>query len=185
MTTSDIKQNEGFKEFTLTGGIEYGSIRRADLRAEFNDILHSYKMRNLTELQRIGLVESFDRYARYTFSKPTGVGDYGFRYKNEQGTMNLFKFHFERDPDDHEEIIINYRTFACTFVPAQPYVIITESEEDIISSSSSQHIEYLPANLTQGHLDTIMGLTSHVIHNYFSTSLGIEGAPNNVRQIGN
>jgi hypothetical protein len=163
MTMSDIKTSEGFTYIDNLQEMQYGNIHKTDVIEQLTDLIDEYLANDITPIQMELLKRSFKKMKRETFHTLTGKANFRTLYSNGSGKMNIFMVHFIEDPNHKDCVIWRCGIVKSNFVPAQRYVIITETDSDIFGTTSSQHIEYLPANITTAHLDTIMSLNAGII----------------------
>jgi len=168
LALSDIKQVEGFK--FLNNDINYskGTIR-GDAISLIN--LFNFMIKNLN-FDSSTKSKINDAFTELSMQIITNVGNiirtFNLYYQENGGQINLLHINFKKNNEienaiDYEKIIIK-----CDFVLANPYVIITESDSDLFSSTSTQRIEYLPANIKPEHWKHIFNLNAEIL-NYNET----------------
>lgn len=87
-------------------------------------------------------------------------------YENTYGRINIFNIVVK--PNDNVSNVFDYNIYMIEteFIPASPYVIITKMDSDIFSSSTTQEIKYLDANVNDEHFDSLININMGLIENY-------------------
>jgi hypothetical protein len=174
---SDMHNIEGFSELhNSLFFMSYYAQTKTEMNGVFEELINLDKFSSLTQIQKRELIFSFNIFTsqRIIPNLPEisfHVCNFIITFKNDNGFMNFCVIHIE--PKRYEDSVI-YKYAICImntdFVPAQPYVVITESDSDIFGSSTIQRIKYMPATLKPEHYDTIIELDQKVIKMMFSES---------------
>jgi len=157
--TSDIRRGDGFKSFNNV--IYYNKKSVYSITKEIENLKNSKIFDNVNIDIRKGLEIALDEINDNVLFKPNFIGTtFNFIYKNPSGNMTLARIYIEKIDEGYIRTIT---ILDVSFVPANPYVILTSVNEDLFSKDVEQRIEYLPATINEEHLDFIYHINGNLL----------------------
>jgi hypothetical protein len=94
-------------------------------------------------------------------------------YNNGQGTLFLMSITLTPHKQRSDVFLWEKYLLMSTFRPSKPYVIITETDCNIINCDRTDHIVYLEASITDAHIRSLIDLNVQFLENFNSKYLTI------------
>jgi hypothetical protein len=155
---SDIKGSSGFLELKITSFFE-----KSDILSENLDLIIKY---SIDDLEGNKLPENIKKSISRSLKLKTlalikiknNVIVYDLAFNDGEGKLFYINFEFEPHPTVNNAIIWKRYFWISKVKPSPQYIVVSSSDCDIFSCDYEQHIEYLPAVLTQNHIEELMNI---------------------------
>lgn len=96
-----------------------------------------------------------------------------YDFKFNDGVGNLFLVIISFKPHQFKQNVVTWDKVLMTasFKPAPPYVIITESDCNLLSCDRTDRIEYMPAMLTDAHTNSLLQISANLLSAQQATNM--------------
>lgn len=162
-TISDKKDQHGFLDIHNNYDYGYGSvlISRFDELVNFwlEDDMYSF----LTEKQKKILTRSFKEYTIQISQDPYYKQKYELSFSDGKGSIFLMIISIMPHPTNNAAVKWEKYLLKSKFVPAPSYVIVTESDCNILSCDRTDKIVYLPTALNTAHIQDIVAMNVNML----------------------
>lgn len=165
-TMSDITPTEGFK--TIDNRLSYtsGTISASTTNLDrlFQITTENAVFKTLNPFIKEQISRAFVELGMQIITrKGSKVHEFIIQYNGNDGVLYLFHISLKRSQElpnaiDYEKFILS-----SVFKPGDSYVIITESDSNILSSSTTQRIQWIPSNLKDAHIGSILRFNSAIL----------------------
>lgn len=171
---SDIKEPDGFKyitnDMTYVSGTINGS-KAGELQKLFGFLIKKTELDKLDPFVKGQIQDYFiETESQLITKKGYNYNTFNMQYNGVDGTVFLIHAKIARSDEIPEGVYYERCLLTSKFKPADSYVIITESDANFFSSSTSQHIVYIPANIRPNHFNSIIALNTGIIQSIFNNN---------------
>jgi hypothetical protein len=170
-TISDRHDQVGFK--TLEHIVDYsrGSIYEAKLDTLIDLWLSDDILSSIEPRHKAIVISKLKEYALQIKDENFHTQRFDLKFNNGAGKLFLLVLSFQPHPTKPNAIKWDKVLMTAFFEPAPPYVIITESDCNIISCDRTDRIEYLPAMLTDAHTQSILQLSMNLLSTHQASNM--------------
>lgn len=102
------------------------------------------------------VIRSLNEYALQIAGSNYNTKRYDMSFNDGKGTLFLFIVSFQHHKTNEHAVKWEKFIMSSHFTPAHAYVIITESNCNLLSCDTYDRIEYLPTTLTNDHINSIL-----------------------------
>jgi len=170
-TISDRHDQAGFAELNHMVDYGRGSVHESKIDALINIWLNDDILANINPKHKAVVMSKLNEYAIQVKDENFHTQRYDLKFNDGAGHLFLMILSFRPHPTKPNVIKWDKVLMVASFKPAPPYVIITESDCDLLSCDSTDRIEYLPAMLTDAHTQSILQVSMNLLGNTQSTNM--------------
>lgn len=159
-TISTIYEQTGFYSLTnvfdaVSGVIDYNQVSNL-----VNFWLDSPDFNSLAEIQKKALARTIQELMMFKLNNkkkiPSQTKKFELQFSDGNGKIIMLFIAFT--PIGDGELMVEKYLITTSFEVAPPYVIVTESDCNILSCNREDRIVYMPARITDGHTATIINM---------------------------
>lgn len=159
-TISTIYEQTGFYSITnvfdaVSGVIEYGQVSNL-----IKFWLDSPDFNILPDIQKKALARTIQELMMFKLNNkkkiPSQTKKFELQFSDGNGKIIMLFIAFT--PIGDGELMVEKYLITTSFEVAPPYVIVTESDCNILSCNREDRIVYMPARITDGHTATIINM---------------------------
>lgn len=158
-TISDRHDQVGFASLEHVVDYSRGSVYESKLDQLIDIWLNDDIMSSIEPRHKAIVVNKLKEYALQVKDEDYKTQRYDLKFNDGAGKMFLVVISFKPHPTKQNAIKWDKVLMTASFKPAPPYVIITETDCDLLSCDRTDRIEYLPAMLTDAHTQSILQIS--------------------------
>ena len=159
-TISDMHEQTGFYSLTNVFDVSSGVIDQNNIGMMVKFWLDSSDFNMLSDIQKKLISRSIEELLMFKINNkkkiPSQSKKFELQFSDGKGKILLLFLGFT--PLDNGEIMVEKFLITTTFEVAPPYVIVTESDCNILSCDRTDNIVYMPARITDVHTATIINM---------------------------
>lgn len=167
-TMSERHKQEGFASLRNIYDYSYGAIYYSNIEKLVELWLEDNIFDYLSHVHKKILINSLKEYALQFVSIEDKYHKQKFElvFNNGKGSLFFLMLTLSAHPSNSSALKWEKYIVWSEFEPAPPYVVVTKSKCNIVSCKRSDEIVYLPATITDTHIQSIVKLNLDMVMNW-------------------
>lgn len=162
-TISNINQGVGFKSIYNRIQHNSGDISKQSIGKLFQHLLKDDAFVEIADIYKKIITRTIEEYAFICDEGEFKKQEFSISYENGKGMMYYIVMSLSPSPLVKDAIRYMYYITSSLFEPAQPYVVITHSDCNILSCNRADQIVFLPATITDAHMKSLVDINIKLV----------------------
>lgn len=168
---SDRHDQAGFASLNHMVDYGRGAVYESKLDALIDIWMNDDILLNIDHKHKMVVINKLKEYTMQIKDEGFFAQRYDLKFNDGSGNLFLMVLSFNPHPTKPNVIKWDKVLMIASFKPAPPYVIITESDCNLLSCDRTDRIEYLPAMLTDAHTHSILQLSMNLLGNSVANNM--------------
>lgn len=162
-TMSDRIEPAGFTHLSIMNNEFFSEARTERIREILNYRIRNKVFEKIDQRIKDQIVEDVMTYLMCDADAPTLIKNADFNFVSGDGWLVIYQMCFQPISEKPGYTRFGFKMVKSSFVPAQPYVVITHSKNNLFHHKVWSEIQYLPAVVTEQHIKTVCQATIAMI----------------------